>query len=161
MTGKPIAREDMSGLHPTPGHTRARDTASALSKAVAYWANLASGGTAYKPGFFSPTPDQIDYLIGQVTGGVGREALKAEQTVTSMMTGEELPAHKVPLLGRFYGDTTGQASRAPGALRRSGEEESNAWPRPPAQIMEQRRAAMACRGQWPALPNPSGGKPPW
>ena len=109
-TGKPIAREDMSGLHPTPGHTRARDTASALSKAVAYWANLASGGTAYKPGFFSPTPDQIDYLIGQVTGGVGREALKAEQTVTSMMTGEELPAHKVPLLGRFYGDTTGQAS---------------------------------------------------
>lgn len=109
-TGKPIAREDMSGLHPTPGHTRAKDTASALSKAISYWANLASGGTAYKPGLFSPTPDQIDYLIGQVTGGVGREALKAEQAITSMWTGEDLPAHKVPLLGRFYGDTTGQSS---------------------------------------------------
>lgn len=111
-TGKPIAQEDFNSLRPTPGFSRAKDTASEISKALAYWINLASGGTDYKPGIFSPTPDQIDYLIGQVTGGVGREYLKTEQTAMSLWTGEELPPHKIPLLGRFYGDTTGQSSEA-------------------------------------------------
>ncbi|ENO82048.1 hypothetical protein B447_04903 [Thauera sp. 27] len=111
-TGKPIAQEDFNSLRPTPGFSRAKDTASEISKALAYWINLASGGTDYKPGIFSPTPDQIDYLIGQITGGVGREYLKTEQTAMSLWTGEELPPHKIPLLGRFYGDTSGQSSEA-------------------------------------------------
>ncbi|MDD2990618.1 MAG: hypothetical protein PHI64_16880 [Zoogloea sp.] len=109
-TSKPIAQQDFNGLSPTPGHTRAKDTASGLSKAIAYWANLGSGGTNYKPGLVSPTPDQLDYLIGQITGGVGREYLKGEQTVSSLFSGEELPTYKIPLLGRFYGDTQGQSS---------------------------------------------------
>ncbi|MDD3676910.1 LPD38 domain-containing protein, partial [Thauera propionica] len=111
-TGKPIAQEDFNSLRPTPGFSRAKDTASEIAKALAYWINRASGGTDYKPGLMSPTPDQIDYLIGQVTGGVGREYLKAEQTAMSAWTGEELAPHKIPLLGRFYGDTTGQSSEA-------------------------------------------------
>jgi hypothetical protein len=45
-----------------------------------------------------------------LTGGVGRELLKAEQTVTSQFTGEELPIYKVPLVGRFIGDSEGQAA---------------------------------------------------
>jgi hypothetical protein len=102
-TGKPIAREDRSGLHPTPGFTRTKDTASGMGKAVSYYLNAATGGNKYQPGFWSPTPDQVDYLTGQLTGGVGREALKAWQTGASLVTGEELPAHKVPLAGRFYG----------------------------------------------------------
>lgn len=109
-TGKPIAREDMSGLSPTPGHSRTKDTASALSKAISYGVNALSGGTEFKKGMFSPTPDQLDYLIGQVTGGVGRESLKLAQTVVAPFSGEELPPHKIPLVGRFYGDTTGQAA---------------------------------------------------
>ena len=111
-TGKAIAREDFNSLKPTPGYSRARDTASWLSKTVAYWSNLATGGTDYKPGLLSPTPDQLDYLIGQFTGGVGREYMKAEQSIGSVFSGEDLPPHKVPLIGRFYGDTTGQSSQA-------------------------------------------------
>lgn len=111
-TGKPIAREDMNKLAPTPGHTRAKDVASAFSKAVSKGLNWMTGGTNYKPGFFSPTPDQIDYLIGQATGGIGREAMKAEQTVLSAFSGEDLPTHKVPLLGRLYGDASQQSSQA-------------------------------------------------
>lgn len=108
-TGKNIAKEDMNSLAPTPGHMRAKDTASEIGKVLSYWLNLASGGTKYTPGMVSPTSDQLDYLIGQATGGVGREALKAEQTVTSTVTGEDLPPHKVPILGRFYGDTKGNS----------------------------------------------------
>ena len=108
-TGKPIAKEDRTGTDPTPGYTRAKDTASAISKGLSYLLNAATGGTDYKPGLISPTPDQIDYLIGQVTGGVGREALKVSQAVQSTFTGEELPSNKVPILGRFYGDTKEQS----------------------------------------------------
>ena len=110
-TGKPIARQDLNSMNPTPGFTRAKDTASVFSKLLSEGINTLSGGTKYQPGALSPTPDQIDYLISQATGGVGREYLKAEQTVTSAFTGEELPPHKVPLIGRFYGDTKGQSSQ--------------------------------------------------
>lgn len=111
-TGKPIAREDFNKLAPTPGHTRAKETASEFSKAVSKALNWLSGGTNYQPGIFSPTPDQIDYLIGQVTGGLGREAMKVEQTVTSSITGEELPTYKIPVLSRFYGSSEGQVPQA-------------------------------------------------
>ena len=110
-TGKPIARQDMSQLSPTPGHTRAKDTASAFSKAVSKALNYVSGGTDYKPGMFSPTPDQIDYLIGQATGGVGRETMKLEQSIASALTGEDIPTYKIPLVGRFYGDSEQQSSQ--------------------------------------------------
>jgi len=79
---------------------------------LAEFLNWASGGTDYKPGVVSPTPDQLDYLIGQATGGVGRELMKVEQTVSSQVTGEELPPYKVPGLGRFYGDIKAGASES-------------------------------------------------
>ena len=127
-TGKPIAKMDMNANSPTPGHSRAKDTSTVWSKSIAEAINYLSGGTKYKPGVVSPTPDQIDYLIGQVTGGVGREAAKAEQTVTStIFTGEELPLHKVPLVGRFVGDTKGQSaegSKFYAALQRINEHEN-------------------------------------
>lgn len=112
FTGKPIAREDMSGLKSTPGYTRAKDTASYFSEQLSYYLNLASGGTKYQSGVFSPTPDQIDYLIGQVTGGVGREYLKVEQATATVFTGEDLAPNKIPLVGRFYGDTEGKSAEA-------------------------------------------------
>lgn len=111
-TGKPIAREDFSSLNPTPGFTRSRDLASAPAVALAKLLNAVTGGTDYRQGLASPTGDQIDYLVGQLTGGIGREAIKTATTVTSMFTADELPAYKIPLLGRFYGETTGQASEA-------------------------------------------------
>ena len=111
-TGKPIAREDFNSMEPTPGFTRTKDTASSPSKALAEAINFATGGTDYTPGAMSPTPDQIDYLVAQILGGVGRELGKAEQTVTALATGEELPTYKIPLAGRFYGSSEGQAGQA-------------------------------------------------
>jgi len=111
FTGRPIARTDFNSLDPTPGFKRTKDTASMVSKALAYGVNGITGGTDFKPGTLSPTPDQIDFLIGQITGGVGREVLKVEQTATSIVTGENLPVHKIPVVGRFFGDTTGQSSQ--------------------------------------------------
>lgn len=104
FTGRSIALEDHNTLKPTPGHTRAKETASAVGKGLSWFFNAATGGTDYSPGGISWTPDQIDYFIGQLTGGVGRELLKAQQTLGALVTGEEVSWNKVPLAGRFYSD---------------------------------------------------------
>jgi hypothetical protein len=107
-TGKPIART--SSNKAMPGHLLARDTATSVARALSEGINALSGGNQYVAGVLSPTPDQIDYLIGQVTGGVGRELSKVEQTGLALVRGEELPTHKMPLVGRFYGDAHQQSS---------------------------------------------------
>jgi hypothetical protein len=111
-TGQRIAKEDFDKNHPTPGWTRTKDTATPWAKALSYAINWISGGGAYGRGRASPTPDQIDYVIGQVTGGVGRELGKVAQTARAPATGEELPLHKVPVVGRFVGETTGSTAVA-------------------------------------------------
>jgi hypothetical protein len=106
-TGRPIYRENHNPLNPQPGTALVKDAATPWAKVIAQAMNTISGGTAYQPGAWSPTPDQIDYVLGQLTGGVGREIGKLAQTLTAPFTGDELPAHKVPLLGRLYGSTKG------------------------------------------------------
>lgn len=108
--GRPIAREDISGLDPTPGHTRATRNASTVGKGIAWGINAATGGDDYVPGLASPTPDQIDYIFGTLTGGVGRETLKAYQTVEGLITGDKQPSNRVPLVGVFYGQTNNETS---------------------------------------------------
>jgi hypothetical protein len=110
--GRRIYKEDVSGLRPTPGYTRTKETATPWAKGFAEFLNYASGGSEMKQGLLSPTPDQIDYLIGQVGGGVGREISKTAQSISSAVTGEELPTYKIPLASRFYGDTKEKAAES-------------------------------------------------
>ena len=112
FTGRTIYQSDFNSLNPTPGFTRTKDTATDAAKLAAEVINKATGGTDAKQGLWSPTPDQIDYVIGQLLGGTGREIMKAEQAAASLVTGDELPVHKIPLLGRVYGETQGAASES-------------------------------------------------
>lgn len=91
-TGKPIAKEDFNELSPTPRFSRNKDTASDPVKWIAEAVNTLSDGNKYVPGIASPTADQIDYLFGQVTGGVGRESGKAQQTVSALFSGRRVTA---------------------------------------------------------------------
>lgn len=111
-TGRDIAQEDFNSLDPTPGYTRTRDKATEASIELARWINNLSGGDDYAQGNFSPTGDQIEYLVGQLTGGVGREVVKGVTTIESLFTGEDLPTYKIPLVGRFFGNSAGQAPQA-------------------------------------------------
>lgn len=126
-TGRPIYKEDDSDLDPTPGFKRTKDSAAIWSKLFAEAINKMTGGTDYTPGAWSPTPDQIDFVIGQVTGGTGREIGKAAQVAETLVSGDELPAHKIPLVGRIYGNTRGEAGQSERFyenLRKSNEAEN-------------------------------------
>jgi Large polyvalent protein associated domain 38/Large polyvalent protein-associated domain 5/ADP-Ribosyltransferase in polyvalent proteins/Large polyvalent protein-associated domain 1 len=111
-TGKPISREDFNSLDPTPGFTRSRDAAWNVSVELARYINYLSGGDDYEPGKFSPTADEIEYLTGQITGGVGREVIKTGTTIDALVTGSDLPTYKIPLVGRFYGNAQSNASQS-------------------------------------------------
>jgi len=107
-TGKQIYQEDISGLRRTPGHTRSKDTATLWAIGISKMFNWATGGSDYVPGMVSPNPDAIDYLIGQATGGIGREFVaKPSQAIRSLTTGEELPTYKYPGVGGFFGSASG------------------------------------------------------
>ena len=112
FTGKPISRNDLFSLRPTPGYTRAREGANWFSMQLSEFLNFASGGTKYQKGMFSPTPEQIEYLAGQAFGGIGRESMKLATTIEKTITGEELPIYKIPLYGRFVGETKGSAAES-------------------------------------------------
>lgn len=109
-TGSKIAREDFNSLDPTPGFTRGRDNASVVGEAVARMLNAATGGTDFTPGDFSPTPDQVDYLAGQIGGGVAREVIKGIDSIGTLMSGELPPPYRVPLAGRFVGTMKGDTN---------------------------------------------------
>lgn len=106
-TGKPIYKEQRSGLDPKPGHTLAKDSTVPPARWAAQIINAATGGNEWKPGAWSPNPDAIEYLFGQFTGGVGRELTKVGNMATSVTTGEELAPHQMVLIGRMYGNTRG------------------------------------------------------
>jgi Large polyvalent protein associated domain 38 len=107
---RPIAKEDIDKSKPTPGWTRAKEGATGLSKKLAYGINFLSGGGEFGIGALSPTPDQVDYTLGQITGGLGREVSKGAQSVgtaINAVTGtpqEETPWYRVPVVGRLYGN---------------------------------------------------------
>ena len=109
-TGKPIEREDFSPLDPTPGYTRAKDRATWISTVIAQGVNALTRGDEYTPGLVSPTPDLIDYAVGQLTGGPGRELINLETALEGWFSGKEVPTYKIPVVGRFYGNTGTEAS---------------------------------------------------
>ena len=111
--GRPISKEDRATA-PTPGFMRSREGASWFSKNLAEFLNYVSSpaGTMYTKGKISPTADQLDYLIGQYTGGVGREVMKTGEYLGAAAKGEtaELPSYRVPIAGKLYGETTTPAA---------------------------------------------------
>ena len=109
-SGRKIYNEDRSSLDPTPGLSRTRDSATVWAKFTAKAINWATGGTDFTPGVYSPTPDAIDYLIGQTTGGIGREVSKTAQVIQKLAGDEDVPVYKLPLGGRFAGSASGESA---------------------------------------------------
>jgi hypothetical protein len=102
--GRPISKEDRAN-NPTPGYERSRENATGFSKGLAYGLNYITGGGKYGIGAVSPTGDQIDYLIQQYTGGVGRELMKMAETAKAPFSDEPLPTYRIPIVGKAYGET--------------------------------------------------------
>ena len=107
--GRPVSREDMK-TKPSPGYLRSRNNSSEFSKLFSEMLNSMSGGTRFTKGIVSPTADDLDYIIGQYLGGVGREAQKIAQIGKAPFTGEDIETYRIPLFGKIYGTTQSPAA---------------------------------------------------
>ena len=58
------------------------------------------------------TPDQVDYVIGQIFGGPGREIVNAMKGVESIGSGELPQVRNIPVIGRLGGTTKGVNSES-------------------------------------------------
>jgi hypothetical protein len=102
--GRPIHREDRATA-PTPGWERSRDNANVVAQMLAYGINaVTSGFEPHSKGLWSPTAEDIQYTAGQLTGGVGREIMKGAEVTKTAAASEDVPAHRIPLVGNFYGE---------------------------------------------------------
>jgi len=100
--GRPISRESR-GTSPKPGYTLSRDPSASISQFLAEFVNTVTFGNADKRGLLSPTADQIDYLAGQVGGGVYRELSRAGKYAGSVIDGTDVPESQVPIAGKIVG----------------------------------------------------------
>lgn len=107
--GRPIYREDQA-TRPTPAPTRTSERATNVSRFISEVLNRVSGGTEYQKGKIDVTGDEIDYLAGQVGGGVWREGKKIADFVSDQIQDTDTAPYKIPFVGRFVGDTKAQAN---------------------------------------------------
>jgi hypothetical protein len=110
FAGREIARKDFNSLDPTAGYERNKEGVSVVGDYMARAIDYMTGGNGYTAGAWSPTGDQVDYVIGQLTGGVGRLVLNTASTAEAVVTGEDLPNYKIPVVGRMIGDTNEAAA---------------------------------------------------
>lgn len=108
--GGEISKEDFPGSMETPGYTRVkgerRDFVSLfVSPAISKFINDWTGGDAVTPGAFSPTPNDVEYLIAVGAGGIGRDIRKADRIRRDYMAGRPIDVGQLPLAGRFAKDT--------------------------------------------------------
>jgi hypothetical protein len=101
--GRPIAKQDQA-LAPTPGYQRSRDSANFMFQGLAYGLNYITGGGEKGIGLISPTADQLSYITGQYTGGVGKLVVQTGEYLKAKAIGEELQPYQVPIAGKLYGD---------------------------------------------------------
>lgn len=109
--GRPIAKENVNSATPIPGFARAKEGASTTGRVISEAINSLTGGNQDQSGMMSPTPDQIDFVIGQFGGGVGRELGKvagvvgAAKDIAMGNEREPIPTYKLPLIGRVICST--------------------------------------------------------
>lgn len=107
FTGKPISRTSYN--EHTPGTDMAREGTLRTPSGQVYLGiseaiNSLSGGNARKAGTFSPTPEEVRYVLGVAGGGVFRETEKAINAAVMLVRGDEIKATQVPLGSRFVGE---------------------------------------------------------
>jgi len=104
--GRPIYKKDMP-TQPTPGYERSKPTATFISQGLSEFLNWMTSpvGTKHTKGLISPTADEIDYFFGQYFGGFSREIIKGVGAIGAKLEGEEVPAYKIPVAGKLYGET--------------------------------------------------------
>ena len=75
----------------------------AIYEASAKGVNWITGGSDYRKGGWSPTPEEMRYITMTIGGGLLREVEKMANAGILSAKGESVPGQQIPLAGRFAG----------------------------------------------------------
>jgi len=84
-----------------PDSSRHWRSVTGPSKAIAQWLNEFGGGSAGVPGAISISPETLDLLFEQATGGLGRVITRAGGLALAPASGREIGTNDIPLVRRF------------------------------------------------------------
>lgn len=102
---RPIRREDPYSKSAAPRASMGRPDTLELFKSTATGLNRLGGGDDYTPpklGAFDVAPEDLEFLLGQLTGGAGRFVLdSAKAAGTIAHPDESIEPRKIPIANKF------------------------------------------------------------
>lgn len=113
--GREIRRENM-GKYDVPRASMGRPDTLELFKLAAQGMNRVGGGDKYTPPnltWFDIAPEDMEYLLGEVTGGAGKFVMDVASVGQNLAGGDMTPAIKpkeIPIAGRFVQSIDQEAS---------------------------------------------------
>lgn len=112
FAGSPIYREQFTakhGIKKLPNSHVYYDSANDWIVDIAKYLNKLSGGNEVESGLVDISPEVIEYLIGQVTGGTGQFIMKSLDFMRNVADGDAFEGdkiRKVPFLSSLMTDTS-------------------------------------------------------
>lgn len=104
--GNRIMKEQPPFGRQKPRSAVAQSQTSDTAKTFAAWANEATGGDAFSPGKMDLSPDMLDYIVRQYTGGAGRFWFNLGQSTMDVARGKEPDAKRIPFASLAFGQTS-------------------------------------------------------
>lgn len=102
--GSPLRPEQNRGHGvPKPASENYFRSASGWSRWVAQNLNALSGGDKVREGHISISPNNLDYMVGVLTGGIGRDLNRGLKLGQKVVTGDAIVPQDVPVFYRFMG----------------------------------------------------------
>ncbi len=100
--GNPIMPEQPAFGPPKPDSELYWNSVRPYSKAIAQQINELTGGSDVVPGLVDISPETMDHIYDFVLGGLGRDAIDTFGLAQALITGEELPLRRIPLVRTAY-----------------------------------------------------------
>jgi hypothetical protein len=104
FAGNPIKPEHtFDAFNPRPEYQMHFSTVREQSKSVAEFLNDATGGNEVRPGWINVSPEMLDMVWDNFTGGLGRLLGNAHDTVDRLIQGKEVEITNVPFVRKVTG----------------------------------------------------------
>jgi conjugative element/phage-associated large polyvalent protein len=103
-SGKPIKPEQSRFELEKPQSQLYWNRVSPIAKQVSQFLNEMTGGNTIRPGLIDVSPEVLDYLVGEVSGGAGSFVNRVANAAVQWSQGKEVPVRKIPFVRVFAGD---------------------------------------------------------
>ncbi|MBX9607280.1 MAG: hypothetical protein K2Y51_13730 [Gammaproteobacteria bacterium] len=105
FAGRPVRKEQPPYAVPSPNSQLYFNSVSTTFKNLTAWLNAATGGDELTPGWADINPENLDYIAGFLTGGVGQAVARTlDLPVKALDDEQDIKSSDIPFYRRFRGE---------------------------------------------------------